>query len=276
MTEVQNYTYHSHNNSLGVFDGRNSAEEMISQAEKLGFEAIGVSNHLCVHPHMPTGVSKMFLNDPRAALDIYKRMYAELDEVASRHKIKVYKGFEVDFFPSAAWRNWFEEIIKQLDYDYLIGASHFIRSADESFLCNIFHLDQIAAGTTEETIHEYLCGYWDNVRGAVESGYFDFMAHLDYCTVFDLCATPEWKETKERLIELMAARKQPFEINTGGITRIGRPFPEWWICDELIKREVPVVISCDSHQVSQIGRHFAEVEQYLAEKGCKHRFKISK
>lgn len=60
MADVQNFTYHSHNNSQGIFDGSNSAEEMIGKAEELGFEAIGVSNHLCLHPNMPLA-NKMFL-----------------------------------------------------------------------------------------------------------------------------------------------------------------------------------------------------------------------
>lgn len=275
MIDIQNYTYHSHNNFQGIFDGQSTAEEMIARAEELGFEAIGVSNHLCLHPNMPPA-SKMFFDNPQKALDVYKRMYAELDEIAERRKIKVYKGLEVDFFPSAVWRDWFEKLIKQLDYDYLIGASHFARNADETFMCNIFHLNTLPAETTAQEMDELLRGYWDNVLGAVKSGYFDFVAHLDYCTQFNLCMTPEWDDIKWNIINAVSSRKQPFEINTGGIARIGRPFPDWWICDELIKREVPVVISCDSHHSSHIGRHFAEVENHLADIGCKHRFKIIK
>lgn len=273
---MQNFTYHSHNNSQGIFDGRSSAEEMIAKAEELGFEAIGVSNHLCVHPSMPNGASKMFFNDPRLAVEVYKKVYAELDEVAARHKIKVLKGFEVDFFPSIAWRKWFEEIIRCLDYDYLIGASHFICNADESYMCNIYHLERLPEQITPEDKNELLCGYWKNVTGAAASGYFDFIAHLDYCTQFGLCTDPKWQETKQKLIDTISRRKQAFEINTGGIERIGRPYPDWWICQELIKNNVPVVISCDSHHTSQIGRHFAEAEDFLHRCKCKHRFKIMK
>lgn len=275
MTDVQNFTYHSHNNSQGIFDGSNSAEEMISKAEELGFEEIGVSNHLCLHPNMPQ-VNKMFFNNPQKALDVYKKMYAELDEVASHHKIKVYKGLEVDFFPSAVWRNWFEKLIKQLDYDYLIGASHFTRNADETFMCNIFHLKSLPDNISAQEIDELLRGYWDNVLGAVESGYFNFIAHFDYCTQFDLCMTPEWDDIKWKIIDALSSRKQPFEINTGGISRIGRPFPNWNMAEELVRQEVPVVISCDSHKTSDIGRHFAEVENFLSSTGCKQRFKLSK
>ena len=276
MNKVQKYSYHTHNNSQGVFDGKSSAEEMIAQAEALGFDEIGISNHLCVHPNVPSNVSSMFFNDPKKALDIYKRMYNEIDEIASHYKIKIFKGFEVDFFPSATWRNWFETIIKELDYDYLIGASHFICASDESFLCNIYHLNRLPANTDNNTMREYLQGYWKNVQGAVESGYFDFIAHFDYCTQFDLCTTPEWNEIKQRIIDAFSRRKQPFEINTGGIERIGRPFPDWSMAEELIRREVPVIISCDSHHTSQIGRHFSDVEQFLSNVGCKHRFKLYK
>ncbi|MBE6458601.1 MAG: PHP domain-containing protein [Alphaproteobacteria bacterium] len=276
MINIQKYSYHTHNNSQGLFDGKSSAEEMIAQAEALGFEEIGVSNHLCVHPNVPLNTSKMFFDNPQRAIEIYKKMYNELDEVASRHKIKVFKGFEVDFFPSATWRSWFEAIIKELDYDYLIGASHFICAADESFLCNIYHLNKLPADTDSDRMQEYLRGYWKNVQGAVESGYFDFIAHFDYCTQFDLCTTPEWDEIKQNVIDAFSSHKQPFEINTGGIERIGRPFPDWNMAEKLVRRGVPVVISCDSHHTSQIGRHFVEVENFLANIGCKYRFKLQK
>ena len=276
MINIQKYSYHTHNNSQGFFDGKSSAEEMIAQAEALGFEEIGVSNHLCVHPNVPLNTSKMFFDNPQKAIEIYKKMYNELDEAASRHKIKVFKGFEVDFFPSTTWRNWFENIIKNLDYDYLIGASHFIRSANESFLCNIYHLNQLPVNINKDTMQELLNGYWDNILSAIESGYFDFIAHFDYCTQFNLCTTPEWDDVKNRIIDAFSFRKQPFEINTGGIERIGRPFPDWNIVKELILREVPVIISCDSHHVSQIGRHFSEVENFLLENNCKYRFRLCK
>ncbi len=276
MTDIQKYSYHTHNNSQDIFDGKSSAEEMIAQAENLGFEEIGVSNHLCVHPNIPTNASRMFFDNPQKAIEIYKKMYNELDEVASHHKIKVFKGFEVDFFPSATWRSWFETIIKEVDYDYLIGASHFICAADESFLCNIYHLNKLPANIDSDIMQEYLRGYWKNVKGAVESGYFDFIAHFDYCTQFDLCTTPKWDEVKQNVVEIFSSHKQPFEINTGGIERIGRPFPDWNIIEELVKREVPVVISCDSHHTSQIGRYFVEAENFLTKIGCKYRFKLQK
>lgn len=40
----------------------------------------------------------MFHNDYGEALDIYKRTIDEIHRIAANSKIKVYAGFEVDFF----------------------------------------------------------------------------------------------------------------------------------------------------------------------------------
>lgn len=41
-----------HTNTLGVYDGRNTAAEMIQQAENIGYVKMGISNHLCFHPNI--------------------------------------------------------------------------------------------------------------------------------------------------------------------------------------------------------------------------------
>ena len=221
---MQNFSYHTHNNFGGIFDGRNSCEEMVSQAEKIGFKEIGVSNHFVLHPNAPAS-SPMFFQREDILLDIFKRCYEEIDEVASRHKIKIHKGIEVDFFPSSGWRNKFEKIIKELSPDYIIGTTHFIRNKDES-------------------------------------------------KMYNLCIDQKWVDVKHKLIDVIAANNIAVEINTGGTARIGRPFPEKWIIEELIKKDVPLLISDDSHEISHLGRHFQETECLLKELKCKKRFSL--
>ena len=70
---MQDFTYHTHNNNFNFFDGHNSAEEMISRAEEMGFKTIGVSNHLIWHPNVDTSHEPMFLADIDKAIDIHKR-----------------------------------------------------------------------------------------------------------------------------------------------------------------------------------------------------------
>lgn len=260
---MQKYTYHTHNNFEGIFDGTSSCEEMIAKASELGFEEIGVSNHLIFHPNMQM-IDKMFFNNYQKALDFYKRGYDEIDRVASLYPIKVLKGFEVDFFPSATWRNFFDKMIKELNPDYLIGSTHFIRNDDETEMCNIYYLKQHFNNASSDKLNYFLTNYWKNIISAVESGYFNFIAHMDYCTLFDLSTSPEWKDIKYKVIETFKKHKHPFEINTKGIAKIGRAFPENWIIKELVNASVPVLISDDAHGTDRIGDGFDKIEDFLS------------
>lgn len=271
---MQNFTYHTHNSELN-FDGQSTAEEMIAAAEEKGFAEIGVSNHLICHKNLQiVGWQPMFFQDFKTAEDCYKKHINIIRETALRHKIKVRVGFETDFFSSAYWRNNFEKMIKNLKVDYLIGSTHFIRSADETFLCNLYHIKYFPELPQDENFNEYLRQYWQNIVGAIESGYFDFIAHIDYCAIFNLCLAPEWDEYKWRVIEALAQCKQAYEINTSGFNRIGVQHPAGWMIEELNKRNVPVLISDDAHKTEALGQHFGRAEKMLDAMGYANRFKF--
>ena len=97
---MQEYSYHMHTNSFGIFDGHNSAEEMIRKAEEVGLKKIGISNHQAFHPNMPTNQSKMFFSNYNQACDLYKKVIEEIRTASLNFKIDVKVGFEVDFFQS--------------------------------------------------------------------------------------------------------------------------------------------------------------------------------
>ena len=60
----QEFTLHTHNNECH-FDGRATAEEMVSTAAEKGFKTIGVSNHLICHEGLfqPPKPEVMFMSD---------------------------------------------------------------------------------------------------------------------------------------------------------------------------------------------------------------------
>lgn len=271
----QNFSLHTHNNAFGVFDGRASPQEMVKKAEELGLEAIGVSNHFIWHPNMPAAHG-MFFNDYKTALDIFKRNIDLIHELDSKSKIKVLAGFEVDFFPSAEWRCGFEKMLKELEVDYLIGSTHFMRTADESYLCNIYHMELLPPQTTFEQIDNYMCYYWQNTVECIKSGYFDFIAHLDYCTIFNLCTSPEWNDSKWQVIEALAEQKKPYELNTSGYRRIERPHPDFWLIEELNKRNVPIIISDDAHTPEHLCYNFDKAEAYLKSINYTNRWSLGK
>lgn len=272
---MQNFSYHTHNNALGIFDGKNSAAEMICQAEKLDFTTIGVSNHLIWHPNM-SQASMMFFRDINAGIDVWKRSLDVLYEAAQNYKIRVLAGFEVDFFPSSEWRNGFEKIIKEIKPDYLIGSTHTFRTADESKIYNIYHLDELPQNTSAEDMDELRKHYWINVIESIKSGYFDFIAHLDYCTIFNHCVEEKWNDLKWQVIEALDKRRQPFELNTSGYNRINLPHPHPWMLEELAKRNVPLVLSDDAHYIEHLGQHFDRAEEYLQSINYTSRWSLEK
>lgn len=274
---MQDFTLHTHNGEQH-FDGRADADTMISAAEKLGFKTIGVTNHFIVHENMPydNATHPMFFNNFNQALEVMKRHIEIIEDLKSKHKINIKIGFETDFFQDKNWRINFEKMLPELKVDYLIGASHFLKSKDERFLCNIYHMTELEHPLTNEELDEYVTNHYDNIAQAARAGYFSFIAHLDYCTIFNIGTAPKFDACKRNIIEALTETKTPFEINTSGFDRIGIPHPAPWIIKELVKDgRVPVLLSDDAHQPDHLGRHFDKAEALLKEYGCTNRFTLN-
>lgn len=268
---MQKYSYHSHTNSLGIFDGHNTAAEMIKAAQEHGYEELGISNHLIFHPNANLD-SNMDFNDYNKALDVYKKVFAEIREASINSEIKVYAGFEVDFFPSLEWRNLFEKMMSELKPDYLIGSTHYIRTKDETKLYNLYMLDSY--GLSHYDCNHLLHNYWQNIIESIKSGYFDFIAHLDVCKLRNFGYEPEWDDYKWEIIETLAANKQAYELNTSGWSKVQEQHPYIWMIEELNKRNVPIVISDDAHCLKHIGQHYEQAENLLQNMHYTNRFHL--
>lgn len=273
---MQNFTLHTHNNELG-FDGRASAKEMIAAAENKGFEAIGVSNHMIMHPGLGefANLDPMHFTDFRKAEDAYKKHIEILQNLKASFKIEIKIGFEVDFFAGKEWRNAFEKLCKTLEVDYLIGSNHFLRDEDESFLCNIYHLKHLSPQPDAETLKHLTRNHFKSIAAGIKSGYFTFMAHLDYCNIFGLGEGAEYDDCKQEVMEALKETKTPIEVNTSGYNRIGRPHPAPQMLAALAKDgRVPVLISDDAHDPQALGQHFDKTEELLGSLNYRNRFRL--
>lgn len=274
MTPRQNYSYHTHTHALERFDGKNTATEMIAQAEAIGFTELGITNHLCYHPNLPLS-NPMCYNDLRKAVDDYQQILESIRTAASKSKIKVYAGFEVDFFPSKAWRDDFERINSQIKADYYIGSSHYIRNSDESELINPYDVFFCGCSSHSRSNIERLFGNcWDNIIESIRSGYFAFIAHIDLYKIFNLGTTPEWDQAKMRVIETLADYQQPYELNTSGWNKSAEQHPIDWMLKELNRRNVPVVISDDAHSTAMLAQHYDRAETLLQDMNYQNRWKL--
>lgn len=276
IIKMQKFTLHTHNNELN-FDGLVSAENMIIEAERKGFETIGVSNHIVIHPNMTMWLNNepMFFDNFNKAIDIYKKHIEILHKLKNKFKIDIKIGFEADFFCNSVWRNNFEKMIKNLEIDYLIGSNHFLKNKDESFICNIYHLQRLNPQPSPEILDEWIINHFDNIVNCIKSGYYTFLAHLDYCSIFNLGTETKFDEYKYKIIDTLKEYKFPFEINTSGYRRINNPHPAPWIIQELAKdNTVPVLISDDAHCPEHIGYKFNETEKLLKDLNYTNRFML--
>lgn len=272
----QEFTLHTHNGECH-FDGRATAEEMVSAAEEKGFKTIGVSNHMICHEGLfqPPKPEVMFMSDFNEAEKVYMRHIEILENLKGKCNIDIKIGFEADFFPDKTWRKNFERMLTRLPLDYLVGTCHFLMSDNLRFLCNIYHLKHLQEPLTPEQQREYVKNHFANIAAAIRSGYYSFMAHIDYCTIFGLGESEEYDEDKYKIIEALRETKLPFEINTSGYNRINRPHPTPWIIKELTKSsDVPVLLSDDAHAPEQLGQHFDKAEALLQELNYQPRFTL--
>ena len=256
---IQKFSLHTHTN---FSDGHNSISEMVAQAKKLGWKAIGISDHLTVHPSLRKGY--IFFSSFREALEPVKSHIAAVRQVAKENpEIKIYVGFEVDYFPLSGWMDEFKEFKQKIDVDYLINGNHQVTNEDGTEVYEIYHFQRY--GLSESKIKELFHNHFNNIRKAVESGEFTFLAHIDFARWSGVIDEKDFVDEINGIVTALKERNMPTEINTKSKNSIGSFYPARWIIEDLEKNDIPLIISDDAHFVSQLGQYFDEAEDLLAQ-----------
>lgn len=256
---IQNFSLHTHTT---FSDGRNSISEMVEQAKKLGWKAIGISDHLTVHPSLRKGY--IFFSSFKDALEPVQRHIATIREIAKENpEIKVYAGFEVDYFPIPGWLDEFREFKQKIDVDYLINGNHQVTNENGTEVYEIYHFQRY--GLSEAKNKELFRNHFNNIREAVESDEFNFLAHIDFARWSGVIGEYDFVDEIKGIVTALKEHNMPTEINTKGKNSIGSFYPARWILEELVKNNIPLIISDDAHSVSQLGQYFDEAETLLSQ-----------
>ena len=116
-------------------DGKNTAEEMVLAAIEKGFDVLGFSSH-CIHPLNPDFYKPFdhIWHIPAENIKAYTQEIRRLKEKYS-DKIKIYLGFEADYFESAIYGTAIpsKSNYEEFSPDYLIGAVHFLNTEKRLF-----------------------------------------------------------------------------------------------------------------------------------------------
>ncbi|MBR6356090.1 MAG: hypothetical protein IKR92_04465 [Alphaproteobacteria bacterium] len=259
---MQKFSLHTH--TLG-FDGRNREEEMVAQAEFLGWKRLGFSNHFIVHPRIKDsvmfsyavkgGYDKIYSASFEEAIAKFESHYQKIDALKKETGMQLLKGMEVDYFAAPEWRKGFEKALKILKPDYLIGSAHFIEYRDT--LHNSHDVKNASPIEQNMLLHRY----WRNERAAVQSGLFDFMAHLDLMKKVGLGQDEKWQEEEQKTVAAIKNAGVRVELNTSGCKFGDEPYPSRRIMQMLAAAKVPVLLSDDAHSASQLGKYFEQTTE---------------
>lgn len=277
---MQRFSYHTHTD---FSDGSNSLQQMLEQAVRLGWEEIGISDHLIIHKNMKQSPSwqqlqtynqNIYRHDFVKEKEVFQRQGEKFRKIAKNYPIKVYLGYEVDYFPYDGWEEQFQEFIKDVDHDYLITGNHFLMSEDYLTLVDIFRYEDLPNKNQTDSLAKCLKRHYQTIEMAVRSGLFNFLAHLDYARKIEEHKNFPLLEERLKIVQALKESGMACEVSTKGLRKIGDFYPQDCIVDALIEAKVPLVISDDAHSVDQLGMDFEKAEKLLLQKKCSKRFRL--
>lgn len=262
---MQKFSYHCHTTNS---DGKNTPLEMLQRAQELGFKSIGITDHFNYHPLHESRL-KWEMTTVDKAVDYWLRCYDSVQEAASQVDIKVLFGFEVDYYNSARWRADFEKILARCPYDYLLTSTHFLRNADETKRVSLFR-----TGPNGVYSDELLDSYWQTTAEAIQSGYFDFLGHMDLFEHRGIAKKP-YTDEKRHVFELMKKHQIATELNTGGKRHGEHFYPSATFLEEMLPYDIPLMINDDAHTVDQLASSYEEAEALLTQINYTNRIDIA-
>lgn len=227
--------YHTHT----VFcDGKDTPEELVREAIRLGCPELGFSGHAHVSFDgccmTPEGTER------------YREEVLRLREMY-RGKLRILLGTEQDYYSD----------LPTDGYDYVIGSVHYV-FRDGHFLC----VDE-SPESFRRNVEDHFGGdclafaeaYYALVAKIFEKTRCTVVGHFDLVTKFNeggaLFDTddPRYRRAALSALDALADRPVLFEVNTGAVARGWRstPYPEPWLLDEMIRRGLPLLLSSDCH-----------------------------
>ena len=230
-------------------DGKNTPEEMIEEAIRLGLETVGISDHSSGDP---CGMTLEQSAEYRAEIAALKEKYAG--------QIRVLCGLERDFLTDD-----FNE------YDYTIGSVHWLPMPDGHRVSIDWTPEKLREGAEKYFGGDFYAlaeAYYAAVARVVEVTKCDIIGHFDLVSkfievdpAFDVKHPRYVKAWQQAADELLKTGK-PFEVNTGAMSRGYRtePYPAKDIRDYIQAHGGKLIMSSDAHAKENITYGFREWE----------------
>jgi histidinol-phosphatase (PHP family) len=223
-------------------DSRVPMELYAAQAFERGIPEIALTDHL---DFMPGAPAYEYADYPRR-----ERLIRDLQD---RWAGKVRIRFGVELTYESRYEEQIREHLQTHRYDYTIGSAHAMSDGP-------YARPQVASFAAGKTIAEAVAPYFAEVLGAIRSGLFDTIGHLDQCKKWllpwfapaEYAAAPELYEP---LLVALVENGTALEVNSSGLRKPEHEtYPAAWVVARF--RELGgrrVTVGSDSH----LPNHFA-------------------
>ncbi len=255
--------YHLHTPFCGHATGK--MEEYVERAIELGLDEIGFSGHFPYPPGFDPLAPDCVI--PEQLYDTYLQETARLRE-AYADRIKIRIGSEFDYLgPDNSYHPLNEA--RRFGLDYCLASVHIVDGVivDYSPEHLLAGLDRFTGGI--DSVYER---YYETLLEMVSNGCCTIVGHLDLVKKFNSLSGLTTKRDHGRLVneilDRIAENGLVLEINTSGWDRPCREqYPGFGILERAVARGIHLTLGSDAHAPEEVGRHFAQVREFLERLG---------
>src|SRR5574344_302112 len=260
------FNYHSHSTFC---DGKSSMEEMVLSAIDKGLDYFGFSSHA---PFPQENRFALSYSDIQEYLSTAKRLKAKYAD-----KIRLFCSMEFDYIPTLCEN--INERAQSYGLDYTICCVHMVYSPLGLWFIDGHKQEQYDMGLQQcfgGDIKKGVRAFYNQTNEMLQRVSPDIIGHFDKIRMHNhnryFLSTDKWySDLVSETLQLIKEKGTICEINTRGIYK-GRSddyFPETLWIKEIAKRNIPVTISTDCHNVNEVGKLFCQCREHLKECGIK-------
>lgn len=232
--------------------------EYAQRAAQQGIELITVTCHI---PMAWDAFGGANIRMRRDQLDDYVALVGEAAQHGKDLGVEVLCGIEAEVFPDARELVQMDEILREYNFDFVLGSLHSHCWSYISWLKRHKVRDDATAVDC----------YFRHLRDGVQTGRYDSMSHPDVIRTYGVVSRFEPSEHEEVIREFLEALVEEdvcMEVNTSGLNKGAyKVHPDPLILDWASELGVKLTIGSDSHQPETVGQHFDQVLPMLQAKG---------
>ncbi|MBR2884323.1 MAG: histidinol-phosphatase HisJ family protein [Clostridia bacterium] len=239
-------------------DGKDSPESLVLKAIEIGFDTIGFSGHSYMGFDVPWHMTKEKTEAYKTEINNLKNKY--------KNQIHVLCGLEYDVLSDC----------DVVDYDYIIGSSHFLKMGDEyiEFDVDADSVANIISCYFNGDGMKYVQAYYENMAQLYKYGDFDIVGHFDivskHCETHDFfdINSNKYRDFALEALHSLSNKIKVFEVNTGAMSRGYRtaPYPAPFILKEMNNIGCTVVLTSDCHNKNFLNHYYKESIEFI--KSC--------